>query len=198
MPTKINVNARKLPKQQRSGFTVEAILQAATQVLTTQGLAGFNTNQIALRAGVSIGTLYQYFPNKSALIAQLITREQLARCAQIEGLVGQTFAALRPALHALVGVAIDHQFASPAYAWAIDQEEVRLPLQAELSAFQHRIGKAIQQVLRKHRQEIGSPISTTVVLDCITITKAMVDSSPSAHRLQARVVRALYGYLLAK
>src|SRR5271154_816863 len=62
---------RKLPTQQRSEATVEAILQAAAQVFARHGYAAGTTNRIAERAGVSIGTLYQYFPNKDALLVAL-------------------------------------------------------------------------------------------------------------------------------
>ncbi len=62
---------RKLPKQARSQTTVEAILQAAAQVFECHGYAAGTTNRIATRAGVSIGTLYQYFPNKDAILVAL-------------------------------------------------------------------------------------------------------------------------------
>lgn len=65
---------RKLPKQARSGATVEAILEAAAQVFERQGYAAGTTNRIAERAGVSIGSLYQYFPNKDAILVALVHR----------------------------------------------------------------------------------------------------------------------------
>ena len=55
---------------------MEAILAAAARVLARESLAGFNTNRVAEVAGVSVGSLYQYFPNKAALVAALIEREQ--------------------------------------------------------------------------------------------------------------------------
>jgi AcrR family transcriptional regulator len=65
---------RKAPKQDRSRATVEFILQAAARVLGRQGWARFNTNQVADAAGVSVGSLYQYFPNKHALIDAILRR----------------------------------------------------------------------------------------------------------------------------
>jgi AcrR family transcriptional regulator len=65
---------RKLPKQARSETTVEAILEAAAQVFERQGYAAGTTNRIAARAGVSIGSLYQYFPNKDAILVALVYR----------------------------------------------------------------------------------------------------------------------------
>jgi len=62
---------RKTPRQQRSRETVEAILEAAAQLFQRHGYAATTTNKIAERAGVSIGSLYQYFPNKDAILAAL-------------------------------------------------------------------------------------------------------------------------------
>jgi AcrR family transcriptional regulator len=59
---------RKVPQQARSKDTVEAIVTAAARVLAKTGWAGFTTNTVAEIAGVSIGSLYQYFPNKAALV----------------------------------------------------------------------------------------------------------------------------------
>jgi AcrR family transcriptional regulator len=59
---------RKEPRQARSRATVDAIVQAGARVLGDQGWAGFTTNKVAEVAGVSIGSLYQYFPDKLSLI----------------------------------------------------------------------------------------------------------------------------------
>jgi len=60
-------NARKAPRQARSTTTVEAIFEASIQVLLVDGPTRLTTTSVAKRAGVSVGTLYQYFPNKQAL-----------------------------------------------------------------------------------------------------------------------------------
>lgn len=59
---------RKLPVQARSAASVDAILKATIQVLLRVGKEKLTTTRVATRAGVSVGTLYQYFPNKSALL----------------------------------------------------------------------------------------------------------------------------------
>lgn len=59
---------RKAPRQARSRATVAAVVQAGAQLLGERGWAGFTTNEVAEVAGVSIGSLYQYFPNKLALV----------------------------------------------------------------------------------------------------------------------------------
>jgi AcrR family transcriptional regulator len=65
---------RKAPSQRRSTDTVEAILGAAARILVSRGWAGLTTNHVAKRAGVSIGTLYEYFPGKEALATALVER----------------------------------------------------------------------------------------------------------------------------
>jgi len=65
---------RKSPVQARSAASVEAILQATLQVLLSVGKERLTTTRVAARAGVSVGTLYQYFPNKSALLQAALKR----------------------------------------------------------------------------------------------------------------------------
>lgn len=65
---------RKLPQQVRSAASVDAILEATVQVLLAHGRAKLTTTRVAQRAGVSVGTLYQYFPNKSALLQSLLKK----------------------------------------------------------------------------------------------------------------------------
>lgn len=81
---------RKLPKQERSQATVSAILIATTRILTEEGYDKFNTNRVAELAGVSVGSLYQYFPNKESLLYALGEHHanEMAQLAQqhLEGL----------------------------------------------------------------------------------------------------------------
>lgn len=74
MTSKRRTTPRKLPQQDRSKFTVEAILTATAHILTEEGYDKASTNRIAERAGISIGSLYQYFPNKESLITALRDR----------------------------------------------------------------------------------------------------------------------------
>ena len=66
---------RKTPQQARSHETVRIIVETAARILERDGRDGFSTNAVAERAGVSIGSLYQYFPRKEALLGALIMRE---------------------------------------------------------------------------------------------------------------------------
>lgn len=69
------ISTRKHPKQARSTDLVNAVLKAALQVLATEGTARFTTARVAERAGVSVGSLYQYFPNKTAILFRLQSDE---------------------------------------------------------------------------------------------------------------------------
>src|SRR3990172_4782804 len=73
MERRVNL-PRKQPKQARSQTTVEAILEATARILAAEGRARLSTNRVAEVAGVSVGSLYQYFPNKDALLAELRRR----------------------------------------------------------------------------------------------------------------------------
>jgi AcrR family transcriptional regulator len=72
--SQVLLEPRKTPVQARSSASVEAILKATIQVLISVGKERLTTTRVALRAGVSIGTLYQYFPNKSALLQAALNR----------------------------------------------------------------------------------------------------------------------------
>ncbi|HVY26350.1 MAG TPA: TetR/AcrR family transcriptional regulator [Polyangiaceae bacterium] len=99
---------RKFPKQARSAGTVRAIVEAFAHIFTRVGPSGVNTNLVAKKAGVSIGSLYQYFPNKQALLIAAIkhlAEERLRRLAQIrDTLDGKS---LETVLDEMIDVAVD-------------------------------------------------------------------------------------------
>lgn len=72
---KPRISTRKEPKQSRSNELVSAILTAAVQVLVEEGAQRFTTARVAEKAGVSIGSLYQYFPNKASILFRLQSDE---------------------------------------------------------------------------------------------------------------------------
>lgn len=104
MPTskKPAVSPRKAPRQQRSEALVEALLEAALRVLTRHGEGAFNTVRVAQEAGVSIGSLYQYFPNKAALLFRLQSDEWDDTLSLLGDLLGDASLAPRERLEQAV------------------------------------------------------------------------------------------------
>jgi len=100
------VASRKDPKQARSNQLVEAVLDAAVQVLTKEGAQRFTTARVAERAGVSVGSLYQYFPNKAAILFRLQSDEWQRTSALLRGILEDQatppLARLRRLVHAFI------------------------------------------------------------------------------------------------
>lgn len=81
------VSSRKQPVQARANHLVAAVLDAAVQVLTVEGARRFTTARVAERAGVSVGSLYQYFPNKAAILFRLQSDEWRQSVALLTGII---------------------------------------------------------------------------------------------------------------
>ena len=84
------ISSRKRPQQARSAELVSTILQAAIQVLTKQGAQRFTTARVAEKAGVSVGSLYQYFPNKAAILFRLQSDEWRQTTELLRGILEDT------------------------------------------------------------------------------------------------------------
>src|SRR6476646_1367326 len=92
----VRANSRKKPQQERSIAMVATLLEAATRVFVKEGYARATTNRIATAAGVSVGSLYQYFPSKDALAVELLRRYRERLIAviggRLQGVRRETFA----------------------------------------------------------------------------------------------------------
>ena len=101
-PSPTLLEPRKSPRQARSAATVEAILTATIQVLLAEGVGRLTTTRVAERAGVSVGTMYQYFPHKEALMFALVRQKLGAIAEAIEtaaaSLAGQPLAGISDGL----------------------------------------------------------------------------------------------------
>jgi AcrR family transcriptional regulator len=198
---KSDLKPRKSPRQQRSQAMVELILEAATRVLARESLAGFNTNRVAEVAGISVGSLYQYFPNKSALVTALIDRAHADFASALQQVLHKvTGQPLRAVLHATARLAIEQQYASPVLAAALDHEEKRLPIRDRLEAFSATLLAMVTTLLERHAHEMAPDLPGAAAADCLTITKALVEADAELGRqpasdLEGRIVRALLGYL---
>ena len=187
---------RKIPSQTRAAETVAAIIEAAAQVLETAGLEGFNTNAVAQRAGVSIGSLYQYFPSKDALTVALMRRETTRfhedAAAALDQPSGQA------ALEYLIGASVRQQLRRPALARLLDVEESRPEMRNEVAAS----SKAFQDLLVRivKRAKSGEERPETVAGDLLAMVRGMVDAAGERGErdikdLERRVRAAVFGYL---
>src|SRR6476469_6472202 len=131
-----SVSSRKQPQQARSNELVSDILEAAVQVLAKEGAQRFTTARVAERAGVSVGSLYQYFPNKAAILFRLQSDEWRQTNDLLRGIledIGKPpFERLRALVHAFIRseceeaairVALDD--AAPLYRDAPEAQEAR-------------------------------------------------------------------------
>ena len=84
------ISSRKQPKQARSSELVAAILEAAIQVLAKEGAQRFTTARVAEKAGVSVGSLYQYFPNKAAILFRLQSDEWRETTGLLRGILEES------------------------------------------------------------------------------------------------------------
>jgi AcrR family transcriptional regulator len=84
-----DLRPRKRPQQERSWRTNEVILEGAVRVLRRRGAIGFTTARVAEAAGISVGSLYQYYPNKAALLFRLQARETAETWGEVEAILGE-------------------------------------------------------------------------------------------------------------
>ena len=101
-----SISSRKQPKQARSAGLVSDILAAAAQVLAKEGAHRFTTARVAEKAGVSVGSLYQYFPNKASILFRLQTEEWRRTTDMLRGMLEDAdtppLERLRAVVHAFI------------------------------------------------------------------------------------------------
>ncbi|MFY2057488.1 TetR/AcrR family transcriptional regulator [Achromobacter xylosoxidans] len=194
---------RKSPRQQRSQQTVDTILQATARVLAEHGYAGTNTNRIAETAGVSVGSLYQYFPNKNALIAALHDRHDKQMLALIdEVLDGNPAATLRERVAAIVAASLHAHLLEPALHRVLEREFPLFDQPRDHSRADQDIHRRMRHLLELHREEIAQQdreLATYVVLRIMESLVHAVALEPPAgfdpRQLEGAVVDAVMGYL---
>ncbi|WP_102961265.1 TetR/AcrR family transcriptional regulator [Mangrovicella endophytica] len=188
---------RKRPTQGRAQATVAALVEAAARILEQDGREGFSTNAVAERAGVSIGSLYQYFSSKEALLGALIVRETDLLIAEAKAALVEPTG--RAALATLIRACVSHQLRRPALARLLDFEEAVLPGDTETA----RVAEEFRQIglLLFSRSDLAPQEPVTVVTqDVMAIIKGMIDAAGERGEtvqvdLAVRVERAVLGYL---
>lgn len=196
-PRKSTLKARKVPGQARSKETVSVILEASARILESDGLRGFNTNAIAVRAGVSIGSIYQYFPNKDAIVLALISGfEQALHDAVLKAVRAGRGRPLKHRLRLLVRELVTRHYRRSRLNRMLEAEEQRLGSQADSAAFH----ECVLQLLRDHQNDVAVPVSGTTERAVMSILRALVDlglaSGASPRATEQRAMHAVCGYLL--
>ena len=175
--TTANLTPRKRPRQARSRNTVDAILIAAADVLLQAGLAGFNTNAVAQRAGVSIGSLYQFFPGKEAILATLVRdmrREMLADLVAAHAAADR--ADLAGAIGAMIDASLKHHLRAPELTERLEQAEAQLPMDAETQALKEEMFHLVRGLFERH----GVAQPQTAARDVMAMCHGMVDAAIAA------------------
>ncbi|CAN7378805.1 TetR/AcrR family transcriptional regulator [Caballeronia sp. dw_19] len=191
------LSPRKLPAQGRAAKTVDTILDAAADVLDRLGLEGYNTNYIADRAGVSIGSLYQYFPSKDAVTAALIERgHQRILSAISEYDHGDDW---RRALEHVISVAAEHQLSRPQLARLLDYEESRLSISGRDGHIAREVHGVITQIVSGAAERNGQD-PAAAASDVMALTRTLSDAASERgdtdmESLRRRISRAAFGYL---
>jgi AcrR family transcriptional regulator len=193
---------RKAPSQARSRHTVEVILEAAARIFTEHGYAGANTNLIADKAGISVGSLYQYFQNKDVLVAALHQRhaEQMLQAVQ-SALAKPLAPSLEGHIGAMVGALLAAHMRQPGLNRMLDLEFPHFDAPQSDNATDQGIFQRVRALLDDWRAEIAPhnlALATWVILNIMQamVHAAIADAQPFAPRdVEHAITDAVMGYL---
>src|SRR6478752_2247525 len=144
-----SVSSRKQPQQARSAELVSAILDAAVQVLTKEGAQRFTTARVAEKAGVSVGSLYQYFPNKAAILFRLQSDEWRQTTDMLRGILEDAGRPPLERLRALVHAFIQSECDEAAMRVALDDAAPLYRDAPEARQARASGGRTMQRFLRE-------------------------------------------------
>ena len=193
---------RKQPVQARSAASVEAILQATIQVLLQVGKERLTTTRVAARAGVSVGTLYQYFPNKSALLQAGLRRHLNEIVEAVERVCeAQKGKTLREMATALVNAFLDIKMRNPKgsaalYSVSADVDGMKIALQIGLYSNQ-----AVARMLASSPEPLASDpqlVATMLQGMMAGVSRKLLESSAPEKQIAAvrkELIRMACAYL---
>ncbi|MGC4076999.1 MAG: TetR family transcriptional regulator [Rubrivivax sp.] len=204
-PRQPAITSRRKPKQARSNDLVAAILEAAVQVLAKEGARRFTTTRVAERAGVSVGSIYQYFPNKAAILFRLQSDEWRATSEMLARLLDDRRRPPRERLRRLVHAFLKSECeeaairgalddAAPLYRDAPEALDTRAAGERALRAF---VDEVMPQASEARRAMAAELITTTLS----AVGKRVSETGRSQARVRAmgeEVVGMVWGYLGAQ
>jgi AcrR family transcriptional regulator len=164
------VSARKRPQQERSTRMVADILEAAVRVLVREGAPHFTASRVAEAAGVSVGSLYQYFPNKEAILFRLQTEEWAQTQALVAGILNDTARPHLDRLRLAVRKFFETEYEEAAFRLALedaaplyrDSPEARAQSQAGLSQVVAFMSEALPNLSADRRTLAAKVVKTTM------------------------------------
>ena len=197
---------RKSASQSRSQATVETLLDATARVLTREGYDRASTNRIAAVAGVSVGSLYQYFPNKEALVAALVARHNREMLQLIRDALEEAGSRkLATVMRELVKATVDAHLVDPALHRIFAEQVPRMGQLAKIEALQRETFLLIRAYLEERRNEISVRDLDSATSICVTTVEALthefvIDKSDALDgdrdRFIDEVTRLIVGYLM--
>lgn len=202
----LSTTLRKPPKQARSRATVEVILEGAARVLVAEGEERLTTNRVAAAAGVSIGSLYQYFPNKQALVLALFERHlREAEALRPEALRRGAAIALEERIRLAVRWHLAVHAADPELHRVLTRLAPTVLGPDALRAFERMVQRAIRDALDPYAGELGPAnldLAAFVVAQCLeALTHGAVMHYPELldrNELEDEISALLVGYLTAQ
>jgi AcrR family transcriptional regulator len=205
--SKVRVNPRKSASQERSRLTVNAIVDAAARILVREGFDKASTNRIAEVAGVSVGSLYQYFPSKEAVVAALIDRhnQEVMRAVQ-EELAGAVDLPLERGVRKLIEVAIRAHRIDPKLHRVLTEQIPRVGRLENVETFSQQNYVLFAGLLERRCSEIGVVDCELASFVCVTTIEALTHtavlhrkilSDGQSEALIDETTRLIVGYLIA-
>jgi len=178
MERKLLTNPRKSASQERSRATVDALLEATARVLMKEGYDRASTNRIAEVAGVSIGSLYQYFPSKEALVAAVIDRhtQQVSQVTR-NALVRMAARPLEDAAREFVSIAIDAHRVNPKLHGILSEQIPRVGRLENIEANLRDGYTLVRGYLEAHREEIDVADPDLAAFVVVTIVEALTHAA---------------------
>ncbi|MFZ5783747.1 MAG: TetR/AcrR family transcriptional regulator [Pseudomonadota bacterium] len=205
MPRRIPTNPRKSASQPRSRATVETLLDATARVLTRDGYDRASTNRIAATAGVSVGSLYQYFPNKEALVAALVARHNREMLGLVSDALKEVASfGLERAMRELVRATVDAHLVDSTLHRVFADEVPRMGGLADVEALQRETFLLVRGYLAERRHEVSVADLDMATSICVTTVEALIHDfvirRPAApdgdrDRFIDEVTRLVVGYL---
>jgi AcrR family transcriptional regulator len=169
---------RKAASQERSRATVDALVEATARILVKEGFDKASTNRIAEVAGVSIGSLYQYFPGKEALVAAVIERHQQEIMQTVRGELAEVLAQpVEKAVRKLVAVAIKAHRVDPKLHRVLAEQIPRVGALEKLETFNRENYTLFRTYLESHRDELRVDDLELASFVCVTSIEALTHNA---------------------